>query len=989
MFATAWANRFKQAFRHDSTRPPSRPRRRPTTRPLLERLEDRRLLYAGALDHAFGTDGIATIDLRFRGESVFANAVAVDASGRIVVAGYSTFAGSEAFLAARLNPDGSLDTSFANSGIFQVNTQGTPAFSGVAIQPDGKIVLAGSDVIAPGSPWFIDVYRLNPNGTLDGSFNTTGAVQYVDSTDSGSLKANALALQSDGKILVGGYDSFGGNAYFAFVRLNSDGSVDKSFQFSNAGANTGQPGLVLTQFPLPPGSGPAPPNALVQALALAPDGTIVAAGYTFSSNPGLAAFAVAKYNPDGTPDADFNGIGQVVTTFEQNASDAAYGVVIQPNGDIVLAGVDSNTTNFHNRFALERFLPDGALDPAFGSGGQVSTVFPSDQGYSFATAVALQPDGKIVAAGDSGAPYGYLDFALARFNSDGSLDTNFNFNGFITTDVLGLNDTNLGNAVALQPDGKIVEVGSSVDRSDNAFIGVARYNGDSGQLQLSAPSISVLENAGTATLTVTRTGGSTGTVTVDYTTSDATATAGADYAATSGTLTFTDGQTSQTISVPITDDGTLEGGSESLNVTLSNVTGGAALGSQTSAAVTIEDPDIVAPAINPIEGQSFTGIVATFRGSNPNIAAGDYSAAFNWGDNTFLATPHRIVPDPGGGFDIIATHTYLEEGTYTTTITVSGAENMSVNSLAQVADAPLSATPIKLVVTGHKNFSGAVATFTDADPGGTLSDYTAIITWDDGTTSAGIITGTGPFTVSGTHTFGSFSGVHHITVAIADAGGSKASVVDNVIDPTWNELYVMQLYQQLLQRPADSAGLAYWSGLLDRGASRAQVALSIEQSLEYRQDEVQALYARYLYRYADPAGLATFANLLAHGGTLEQVAADIVASPEYYQLRGGGTNAGFLSALYHDTLGRNIDPSGQSSFMHELASGASQRDIASAIFASAEFRQDLIQGYYQSILGRPAGRSGLTIFTNALAAGARDEQVLADIFASDEFFAKL
>jgi uncharacterized delta-60 repeat protein len=987
MFATQWANRLNRVFRRTSAKPLSQPRRRSNWRPLLERLEERRLMYAGALDHTFGQDGMASINLEFLGENVYANAAAVDASGRIVIAGTLTGNGSQAFLAARLNPDGSLDTTFASSGLFEVTTQGTPTFYGVAIQPDGKVVLAGSDVAVSGGPSFIDVYRLNTDGTLDTTFNSTGNVQYVDSTDPGSLQASALALQSDGKIVVAGTDSFASNSYFALVRLNPNGSVDQAFQFSNVGPSTGQPGLVLTKFT--PDFTPMS-DAGASSLAIAPDGTISVAGFAeFLDGGGVLEpeWAVARYNSDGTPDADFNASGR--QTIQVGSFTSATGIAVQPDGKLVVAGDGPGTQIFG--FAVVRYLPDGSLDQSFGSGGVVNTSFPNGGAFDIPHAVVLQPDGKIVVAGsaDQDLEEGNENFGLARYNPDGSLDSTFNSTGLVTTDLFGLEEFDSVQAVALQPDGKFVAVGGTSDLSGHSFISVARYNGDSGQLQLSAPSVSVMENAGTATLTVTRTGGSTASVTVDYATSDGTATAGADYAATSSTLTFTDGQTSQTISIPITDDGTLEGGSETFNVTLSNVTGGAALGSQTSAAVIIKDPDITAPAINAVEGQSFTRVVATLKGSNPNVGAGDYSASFNWGDNTNLPTPYTIAPDPNGGFDIIATHTYREEGNYRTTITVSGADNLSVNSAAQIADAPLTATSITLIVTGHKNFSGAVATFTDADPGGTLSDYTATITWDDGTTSTGIVSGTGPFTVSGTHTFGSFSGVHHITVAIVDAGGSKTSVIDNVIDPTLNELYVMQLYQQLLKRPADAAGLAYWSGLLDRGTQRAQVALNIELSLEYRQDEVQALYARYLYRTADPAGLASFTNLLAHGATVEQVAADIVSSPEYYQLRGGGTNAGFLAALYHDALARNIDSSGQTLFSNELTAGATRRDIASAIFASAEYRQDLVQGYYQSILGRPADRSGLAHFANVLASGTRDETVLADIFASDEFFAKL
>jgi hypothetical protein len=331
-----------------------------------------------------------------------------------------------------------------------------------------------------------------------------------------------------------------------------------------------------------------------------------------------------------------------------------------------------------------------------------------------------------------------------------------------------------------------------------------------------------------------------------------------------------------------------------------------------------------------------------------------------------------------------------QEGTPLLTVTnPSPGGGASLTQTFTITDAALAASRVNLNVHGNLNFSGTVANFTDSNLGATAADFSAVIVWDDNSASVGTVGGTGPFTVSGTHTFLAFKNLHTISVTIFDQGGSTATVTDDVTDPTANQAYVMRLYQDLLQRPADPAGLAHWSGLLDRGVSRAQVALSIEQSLEYRKDEVQALYAHYLHRNADPAGLAVFTNFLAHGGTLEQVAADLVGSGEYYQTRAGGTNAGFLDALYHDALGRNIDSAGQSLFSNRLADGVTRRDIASAIFGSGECRQDLVQGYYHSILGRAAGHAGLAYFADALAGGTRDETVMADILASEEFFTKL
>jgi hypothetical protein len=329
-----------------------------------------------------------------------------------------------------------------------------------------------------------------------------------------------------------------------------------------------------------------------------------------------------------------------------------------------------------------------------------------------------------------------------------------------------------------------------------------------------------------------------------------------------------------------------------------------------------------------------------------------------------------------------------QEGTALVTVTNPGGGASLVQTFS-ITDATLTANRVNLNVHGAQSFSGTVATFTDGNGGATASDFSAIIVWDDNSANVGTVSGTGPFTVSGTHNFATFTTLHTITVTIFDQGGKSATVSDSVTDPTANEAFVMQLYQDLLHRPAQAGGLAYWSGLLDQGASRAQVALDIEQSLEYRQDEVQALYTHYLHRDAGPAGLALFTNFLAHGGTLEQVAADIVGSAEYYRTRAGGTSTGFLSALFQDALGRNIGPSGALLFGNQLANGASRRDIASAIFGSREYLQDLVQGYFHSILGRSAGPSGLALFTNALASGTGDEAVMADIFGSDEFFAKL
>jgi hypothetical protein len=246
--------------------------------------------------------------------------------------------------------------------------------------------------------------------------------------------------------------------------------------------------------------------------------------------------------------------------------------------------------------------------------------------------------------------------------------------------------------------------------------------------------------------------------------------------------------------------------------------------------------------------------------------------------------------------------------------------------------------------------------------------------------------------VSGSHHFGTFPNAHQVTVAIYDRGGSTVTVTDIVIDPvatTPSQGFVAGLYQDLLKREPDAAGLAYWSGLLAGGMPRSQVVSDILSSTEYRQDVVSGLYHKLLHREADLLGLANFTGLLAAGDTTEEVASDIAGSPEYYQVRGGGSAAGFLAALYEDGLGRTPDAAGQAVDLQALSQGASPGQIAASVFTSGEYRQDLVASYYQAYLGRTADALGLNYFAGLLGRGGRDEDVLAGILGSDEYFARL
>jgi hypothetical protein len=316
--------------------------------------------------------------------------------------------------------------------------------------------------------------------------------------------------------------------------------------------------------------------------------------------------------------------------------------------------------------------------------------------------------------------------------------------------------------------------------------------------------------------------------------------------------------------------------------------------------------------------------------------------------------------------------------------------------VAKIAIAPLSLMGLAPTATADQPFTGPVAFFTDTDADGTTNPYSASIDWGDGPVTAGTVTLgplTGQYTVSGSHVFPSFADTRQITVTVTDNGTEVFSVQDTAVDPpypgTANQLFVAQLYQDVLGRPADDAGLAVWSGLLDQGVSRSQVVHALLTSPEYRALEVEGLYRQYLHREADASGLADYSQFLAGGGTVEQAAAMLAGSSEYYQARGGGSDAGFLAALYQDSLGRTADAPGQAAFQVALAGGWTRSQVAAALLASTEYRQQLVQADYQRYLLRPADGSGLDAFVAALQGGARDEDVIAALAGSAEYWSAL
>jgi len=188
--------------------------------------------------------------------------------------------------------------------------------------------------------------------------------------------------------------------------------------------------------------------------------------------------------------------------------------------------------------------------------------------------------------------------------------------------------------------------------------------------------------------------------------------------------------------------------------------------------------------------------------------------------------------------------------------------------------------------------------------------------------------------------------------------------------------FLTKAFQDVLGRPLDASGSAYWSGLMKNGMSRTQVASQLLRSAEGSRVRVQALYNAYLHRPADASGVAYFAGMLQQGSTIEQVRAAMLGSAEYFQ-HGGATNQGFIAALYQDVLGRAADPQGITFFTQQIKV-SSRAAVAQQVLTSPEGRQRRIAALYNRYLHRPASAS-------ASAYGGGEGQVAAAIIGSEEY----
>jgi uncharacterized delta-60 repeat protein len=382
----------------------------------------------------------------------------VQPDGHILAAGVTNAKGTYDFAVARYTTAGPLDDSFGDHGL--VITDFSHSYDWIyamALQPDGRIFVAGvSD--RSGSRDFA-LARYNADGSLDGTFGDGGLLVTPVRPLTTDI-ARAIALQPDGKILLAGvtYDdtvSLRPHGDFLLVRYTLDGTLDPAF---------GVGGIVTTNFE---GDSYDDPYAMV----LEPDGRIVVGGCSNTGGGigrlfGADNLALARYLPNGLIDPSFGDSGKVVVD-AGSMVESIRGLALDPQGRLVAAGRPGGERR--GDLLLARFRPDGRLDPTFGttpSGLTVTDLGTAEEGLS---AVAVAPDGTILAGGIA-APHPNGDLLVVRYDATGGFDRTFADNGLATVDVGGRDDRL--RALSLQPDGNIVVVGSS----ETNFV-VARFAG--------------------------------------------------------------------------------------------------------------------------------------------------------------------------------------------------------------------------------------------------------------------------------------------------------------------------------------------------------------------------------------------------------------------------------------------------------------------------------------------------------------------------------
>ena len=385
----------------------------------------------------------------------FARAMTLQPDGKVLLAGYCStgpYGSNDHFCAARYLANGTLDTSWNSTGKVITSIGGGAVATSITLQPDGKVLLAGYCSTGPyGSNDDFCAARYLANGTLDSTWNGTGTV--ITPIGASDDVATSMTLQPDGKVLLAGFCNNAGKSNFCAARYLSNGSLDTTWNGT---------GKVTTSIVT--GSNSA------NAITLQPDGKVLLAGTC--DNGTDYDFCVARYLSNGTIDTTWNGTGTVITPIG-TGSDYATSITLQPDGKVLLAGYCDRGGNFD--FCAARYLASGTLDTTWNLTGKVITYLGG--GDDIANSMTLQADGKVLLAGYCSGATTY-DFCAARYLANGSLDTTWNSTGTGPSTVITPigSGADYASAMMLQPDGKVLVAGHCYNGTNFDFC-AARYDG--------------------------------------------------------------------------------------------------------------------------------------------------------------------------------------------------------------------------------------------------------------------------------------------------------------------------------------------------------------------------------------------------------------------------------------------------------------------------------------------------------------------------------
>lgn len=408
----------------------------------------------GTLDPSFG-GGDGVVLTGFNPVDASAQAVLQQPDGKLVVAGWVSATNpstdEKRMMVARYHSsNGTLDTTFSGDGVMQISYDDGIRAQALARQSDGKLLVAGWTRHV-GSNDKLAVVRINANGTLDALFGSNG----ISTADAGPTNARAFAVaaRSDGSIWVAGYSSQAGTNGddFMLVRFKSNGALDTGF---------GSGGGILTDI----GRGTDRAYALLKQA----DGKTVLMGESavlVNNVPVGRHFGVLRFNSDGSLDKSFSGDGKQTTAFRSSDDAVARTGIQQKDGRLVVVGSSAATSGGDRDIAIVRYLSTGALDSNFGNNGKVLTDIDGDD--DVATGVIQQYDGKLLVAANSSDG----SSVLVRYNQNGSLDNTFGVGGKLVTALAG---SLVLNGMVEQADGQVVAVGASF-ASGNYVLAVLRY----------------------------------------------------------------------------------------------------------------------------------------------------------------------------------------------------------------------------------------------------------------------------------------------------------------------------------------------------------------------------------------------------------------------------------------------------------------------------------------------------------------------------------